>query len=183
MGGLSEAAEMGGEAADLGEFGDGLEGHPAAAVAGQLPAEHPQVQHLLHVGRGQHRHLHVHQRKFALCGEAGRFGGRIVTHNQQDTAVGGRSPRIRVADGVTGAVETLPVLAVLVCFGEKARYVSTAPCSRCRRLWRLFFLCIETPEEAEVLQMALLTLIAAYERMVWPCHRYCEKTNAARCRV
>jgi alpha-glucosidase len=50
-------------------FGDGLEPHPAAAVARQLPPVDAEIQHLLHVRRVQNRDHGVHERIFTLRGQ------------------------------------------------------------------------------------------------------------------
>ena len=56
-------------------LGDDLEAHPAAAVARELPAEHAEVEDLLHVGRVEHRDTAGFQDVLALVREGGGLGG------------------------------------------------------------------------------------------------------------
>ena len=52
-------------------LGDGLQRHPATAVARQLPAEDTQIQHFLHVAGAQHRHRGADKHVLGLVRQGG----------------------------------------------------------------------------------------------------------------
>ena len=53
-------------------------GHPAPAVTRQLPAEHPQIQHFLHIGRAEHRHRGADKHVLGLVRQRGRFASVVI---------------------------------------------------------------------------------------------------------
>ena len=83
---------------------DGLQPHPAAAVARQRPAVQAVVQHVLHVGGIQYRHRGTDEHVLALMGNGGGFAGMVVAGDHEHTAVPGGAEGVGVLDHVHAPV-------------------------------------------------------------------------------
>ena len=88
---------------------DAFHAHPAAAVAGQGPADHAVVQDLLHACRAQHRDHRIDHRELALVAGRGRFAGVVVAHQDDHAAQPGRAGQIAVAKRVARAIDSRPL--------------------------------------------------------------------------
>ncbi|MDT4815803.1 hypothetical protein FQZ97_488400 [compost metagenome] len=98
-------------------LGDGLERHPAAAVARQLPADDAVVEDFLDVGRVQHRDGGGDEGVLALVGDARRLAAVVVAGQQQDATVGRYAGRVAMLEDIAAAVHTR---AFAVPHGEHA---------------------------------------------------------------
>ncbi len=90
-------------------LGDGLQGHPAAGVARQLPADDAVVENFLNVGRVQHRNRGGNEGMLALVRQRRGFAAVVVTRQQQHTALGRHTCRIRMLEHVAGTVDARPL--------------------------------------------------------------------------
>ena len=90
-------------------LGDGLQRHPAAAVARELPADDAVVQHFLDVGRVEHRDRRGDERMLALVGDGRGLAAMIVAGQHQHAAMLGNTGRVAVLEHVTAAVYTRPL--------------------------------------------------------------------------
>ena len=78
---------------------------PEAREARQRVAHQPVVQHLLHVGGGQHRHLEILEGVFRLRGQGGRLAGVVVAGHRQHPALGPGAGEVGVLERIAGAVD------------------------------------------------------------------------------
>ena len=90
-------------------FGDGLQPHPATAVAGQGPAEHAEVKHFLNIGRVEYRHRGSDEDVLRLMRQGGRLAGVVVPGDCQHPAVPGGAAGVGVAEGIDAAVHPRPL--------------------------------------------------------------------------
>ena len=87
-------------------LGDGLQRHPATAVARQFPADDAVVEDFLDVGRVEHRNRRGDKGVLALVGDARGLAAMVVAGQQQHAAVLGDAGRVAVLEHVAAAVDT-----------------------------------------------------------------------------
>ena len=89
----------------VGEIGGDFEADPQPAVARQLEAKPPEVQHLLHVAGHQDRHQRIVERHLGARRDGGRLGRHIVAGQRQDAAVAPHAGEVGVLEGIAAAVD------------------------------------------------------------------------------
>ena len=113
-------------------FGNRLESDPAAAVAGQLPAEDTEIEHFLYVGRVQHRAGGADEHVIALVRQGRRLAGVVIADHGKHAAVARGTEGVGVLEHVEAAVEAGALAvphteyAVVFCAFEQADLL-TAP--------------------------------------------------------
>ena len=84
-----------------------LQRGPQPAGAGQRDGVQPEVEHLLHVTRVEHRHEHRRERELAATGGRRGLRGRVVTDERDRAPGAGRADEVGLADRVHRPVETI----------------------------------------------------------------------------
>jgi len=90
-------------------LGDGLQRHPATAVARQLPADDAVVEDFLDVGRVEHRNRRGDEGVLALVRDGRRLAAVVVAGQQQHAALLGHTGRVAVLEYIAAAVHARPL--------------------------------------------------------------------------
>ena len=78
---------------------------PAASEPRQRPAEQPEIQHLLHIRRGEHRNTKIPQRVLAAARQRRGLAGGIVADHQQCAPGRAGAGGVGMAQRVAGAIQ------------------------------------------------------------------------------
>ena len=93
----------------LRRVGGDLHRHPTAGIARHGPAVHAQVEHVLEVGRRQHRHAASGKNMLTLMRDGGRPGAVVVAGDHQHAAMLGGAGVVGVLEDVAAAVDPGPL--------------------------------------------------------------------------
>jgi hypothetical protein len=89
----------------VGDGGDDLQADPATGVAGKPEGMDPEIEHVLLIGRVEHRDAGIFERVLAVARQRRRLGRGIVATEQNHATVGSRPHRVPVLEDVTGTVQ------------------------------------------------------------------------------